>query len=398
MVSTPAVSPLLLYLRPAVWLQKRYVHISLYWYTIKNVVARYIHRKTPVLACFLDASKAFDLVNHDLLFQLLLDRGMPVCVVRLLRNWYVDQKLSVRWNSKSSYSFNVSNGVRQGGVLSPVLFTIYIDKLLLELRQQGVGCYWNSYFAGAYAYAYDLAILAPSASALRRTLRCCESFASLHGLKFNPGKSQLIKFSAHAAGPSTLPSINFCGIPLGFSNTVVHLGNILSSDLNDSEDILSKCRDMLTKSNALLCCFPNLDPVILTNLFQSYCLSLHGSALWNISSRSLQTVEVSFNKVLRRIWKLPRASHTAVVHCTAHLHSLLNQVLQRSYKLLCSAEKCSSDIVRAIFKHSSELCYSSVGYKKLAGVKFAKSYTEADVEIGTIIRNIRSGLSTVVSR
>ena len=47
------------------------------------------------------------------------------------------------------YSFSVSNGVKQDGVLSPVLFTIYIDKLLLELRQQGVGCYWNSHFTGA---------------------------------------------------------------------------------------------------------------------------------------------------------------------------------------------------------------------------------------------------------
>ena len=148
---------------------------------------------------------------------------------------------------------------------------------------------------------------------------------------------------------------------------------------------------MLTKFNALLCCFPNLDPVILTMLFQPYCLSLHGSALRNISSRSLQTLEVSFNKVLRRI---PRASHTAVVHCTAHLHSLFNQFYQCSYKLLCSAEKSSSDIVRAIFKHSSELCYSSIGYNKLGGVKFAKSYTEADAEIGTTICNIRSGLST----
>ena len=133
-------------------------------------------------------------------------------------------------------------------------------------------------------------------------------------------------------------------------------------------------------------CFSDLDPVILTKLFQFYCLSLHGSALWNISSRSLQTLELSFNKVLR-------ASHTDVVHCTAHLHSLFNQVLQRSYNLLCSAEKCSSDIVRAIFKHCSELCYSSVGYNKLAGVKFAKCYTEADVEIGYNYSYIRSGLS-----
>ena len=83
----------------------------------------------------------------------------------------------------------MSNGVRQGGVLSPVLFTIYIDKLLLELRQLGVGCYWNSYFAGAYVYADDLAILALSASAIRQMLRCCKAFASLHGLKFNPAKT-----------------------------------------------------------------------------------------------------------------------------------------------------------------------------------------------------------------
>lgn len=67
----------------------------------------------------------------------------------------------------------------------------YIDKLLLELRQQGVGC---SHFAGAYAYADDLAILAPSVSALRQMFRCCECFASMHGLKFNPVKHNLSSF------------------------------------------------------------------------------------------------------------------------------------------------------------------------------------------------------------
>ena len=56
------------------------------------------------------------------------------------------------------------------------------------------------------------------------------------------------------------------------------------------------------KFNALLSCFPNLDPSILTNVFQSYCLSLHDSAQWNIFSTSLQTLEVGFNNILHRIW------------------------------------------------------------------------------------------------
>ena len=47
----------------------------------------------------------------------------------------------MRWNGQTSESFGVSNGVRQGGVLSPVLFAIYVDNLMLELEHCGVGFY-----------------------------------------------------------------------------------------------------------------------------------------------------------------------------------------------------------------------------------------------------------------
>ena len=105
---------------------------------IKNVVAQYTHRGTNVFGCFLDASKAFDLVDHGILFQKLLNRGLPSTVVRFLLLWYQSQQLNVRWNGQISESFGVSNGVRQGGVLSPVLFAIYVDGLLWELERCGV--------------------------------------------------------------------------------------------------------------------------------------------------------------------------------------------------------------------------------------------------------------------
>ena len=75
--------------------------------------------------------------------------------------------MCVRWNGVFSQSFHVSNGVRQGGVLSPVLFSVYVDGLLCKLRDSGVGRHLGCEFVGSVCYADDLALLAPSPSALR---------------------------------------------------------------------------------------------------------------------------------------------------------------------------------------------------------------------------------------
>ena len=62
------------------------------------------------------------------------------------------------------------NGVKQGGVLSPILFIIHSDLLLRSLKDCGVGCYIGHVFAGALAYADDVVLLAPTKSALSHIL------------------------------------------------------------------------------------------------------------------------------------------------------------------------------------------------------------------------------------
>ena len=357
---------------------------------IKNVTARYCFNDSSVFGCFLNASKAFDQVDHHLLFDKLLRRNLPPVVVRALLAWYLQQKVSVRWNKSSSDKFSISNGVRQGGVLSPILFTIYLDDLLLELERAGVGCYWRHHFVGAVGYVDDIALLAPSLSALWIMLETCTRYASLHSLIFNPNKTQLIKFS-HPSAFSVDSPLNFCflGQRLCFSQSIVHLGHILSHDLSDREDIVSIKKDLCSKANCLLHFFSRCNPHIKSILFQSFCLSLYGSALWNVSSPELQHLEVACNNNLMKIWSLPRRCHTSILHLVASIHSIYNSTIIRSNRLVVAAINSSSRILADVFCESSSLTYTSCGYNYLYGPKHTKSYNEAESLCASFIRDVR---------
>ena len=126
-------------------------------------------------------------------------------------------------------AFSVSRSVRQGGVLSPILFTLYIDDLLKELSQSSVGCYWGNIFVGALAYADDLILLAPTPSALRKLLAICEKSGSVLRLTFNPDKTQCIRFSRERQGGHGT-AFQFCSRYIGCVEYVDHLGRIISSE------------------------------------------------------------------------------------------------------------------------------------------------------------------------
>ncbi len=109
---------------------------------------------------------------------------------------YLISTAVVSWNVVNSDQFKLCNGVKQGGVMSPLLFSIYINPLMQNLNNGKVGCYMGDICCNAFAYADDdIVILSPSREALRMMVKICEQYATLFTFNFNPNKCVLIIFS-----------------------------------------------------------------------------------------------------------------------------------------------------------------------------------------------------------
>ena len=148
-------------------------------------------------------------------------------------------------------------------------------------------------------------------------------------------------------------------------------------------------KDMCRKVNHLLHIFSCCDTSVKTQLFSSFCPSLYGAALWRVSCPQLRALEVSFNNIMRKIWLLPRQSHTGIVHSVAGLQSIYNIVLNCPRKPIASATRSKCTLPSELFSECEVTAFTTFGYNNLHGYKHHKLYTENDHLCANFIRDAR---------
>ena len=315
---------------------------------VKEIVKHYIENDSYVAACFIDAKKAFDRVKLDKLFLILLDRQLPIVDIRALLNLYKRQYTRTVWKGQYSEYFTSVNGIRQGSISSPILYCLYMDELIKELKMDGTGCWMGENYCGAISYADDLTLLSPSVNGLKKMMYTCEKYGVEYGVEYNPTKSVCVMFGR--GNTMIKPQFYLCNKEIKVTEHVKHLGNHIMFNLKESKEINAKKSDMVGRLNVLIANLQNAPESVLVKAFNVNCCHFYGAQAWNLCSKDVKQFYTMWNRCVRRILKLPYTTHVRFLPKLIQCPHAWEQVSQRFVNMVKAMLNSNNKIIRFIAK------------------------------------------------
>jgi hypothetical protein len=186
-------------------------------FTLREAMAQCRQHALPLCLAFVDLRKAFDSVDRHTLWQVLRIYGLHPTLIRLIADLHTGTQAAVRLNGKTGPWFDVTRGVRQGCVLAPLLFNVFIDfvarQTLHSVSDCGItfayscnGELWEEHEGTSMRrvsmllYADDMVLFAQSREGLQRFLVALDVACSGLGMAINAAKTKVVCMADLASG------------------------------------------------------------------------------------------------------------------------------------------------------------------------------------------------------
>ena len=226
--------------------------------------------------------------------------------------------MTVRWDACISDSFNVTNGVRQGGILLPQLFNIYIDGLCDILNKSSIGGSIGGKRINHMLYADDSCIVSLSSAGLQQLLSICDHYCAMHSITFSVKKSVCMFFRCSMSKTCDITNVVLSGNIIDYVHTckTKYFGVLLYSDMKTSIDVHVCCQTskFYAQANTLLRNFRYCSDDVKCMLFRSFCTNMYCSPLWfNSTTSSIKKLKTSYNGALRQLLLIKK--HIALAQC-----------------------------------------------------------------------------------
>ena len=277
-------------------------------------------------AVFIDLTKAFDTVNREALWSVLLELGCPRKFTTLIRLFHDNMTGQVLSNGEHSNTFAISNGVKQGCVLAPVLFSLFFTQVLLHaVKDLNLGVYIKYRLDGSLfdlrrlsagrktleklileaLFADDCALMAHKENHLQVIVDRFADAARLFGLTISLGKTEvLVQPAPNTTRPQ--PVITIDEVQLKCVDSFKYLGSTISADGSLDKEITSRSQKASQALGRLRVKVLQQKGITLSTKLKIYRAVvlpsiLYGCETWTLYRRHIKQLEQFHNMSLRMI-------------------------------------------------------------------------------------------------
>ena len=291
---------------------------------------------------------------------------MPAIIVRFILASYKQQRANVNWNGINSEFFQIGNGVKQGAILSAVLYCVYTNGLYEELRRLKIGCWLGRDYVGVLGYADDLFLIAPTIDGLQDMLKVCERYAGEHNLRFstntNPNKSKT-KCMAFLNKSRPLRKLKLCGNELPWVEKGKHLGVKVTNDTRNilGDDIMEKRARYIQSNNELMQEFSfshSRTKAFINRVFNSH---FYGSVLWNLFGKESHRLYNTWSVSVRKMFRVDRKTHRYLIEPISRMQHIKSALIQRSIGFMKRLASSRKSVLRHAFNRFSRDCRTTTG-------------------------------------
>ena len=289
-------------------------HVFTLCCTIRNSLNAKYSKDRHVYSAFVDFQKAFDVIDHKMMYYRLIENGITGKILQLIKQFYVDNCNIIRINNMFTDSFNSENDLRQGDNISPTNFCQFINDLIHKLKSRNKGVWLDSQTnLTVLAYADDIVILSKNEADLQLLLNDLNEWCQKWHVIINTNKTKIVHFRRKGVKETdvqfmianskieTVSKYKYLGITLNYSiNTDVVIKPLHGVAGRALSQVLSKTKDNYDLGNGSF-----------TRLVESCVLPIldYACGEWNVGLKTVKLDQIQ-SKAIRFYLGLPRTSPT----------------------------------------------------------------------------------------